>query len=58
MPVIELEIQTVSFGIMGWCKVDLTALWKYIIVVHFVQVAVCFVDLKKEKANLSCAVLC
>lgn len=46
MPVIELKIQTGSFGIMDECKIDITALWKYI-VVHFVQVAVYFVDLKK-----------
>lgn len=46
MPVLELEIQTGSFGIVDYCKIDVIVLWKSIIVVHFVQAAVCFVDCK------------
>lgn len=37
-------MQTGSFGIVDCGKIDLIALWKYVIIVHSVQVAVCFVD--------------
>lgn len=46
MTILELEIQTGSFGIVDYCKIDLIALWKYVTVVHSVQRAVYFVDCK------------
>lgn len=46
MPVLAMEIPTGTFGIMDYCKIDLIELWKYIIVAHSVQVAVCFVGCK------------
>lgn len=61
MPIMELQNQTRS-EIMDSCKTDLIALWRYIIVVQLVQVAVCFVDLKPSQTypRLYCidAVLC
>lgn len=46
MPVLEQEMQMGSVGIVDYCKIDLCVLWKSIIVVHSVQVAISFVDCK------------